>query len=385
MSDLSRNALRKLAVGERVYDRGVVYERLANNDGRWSIDTIVAGTRHRFTVGRVSEGFTETQARDAIVELKARKREAQHGQQSSKTRGKLTLAKAVPDYLAYLEQHNGRDIEKKRRRFELHLTPALGEIALDKLQDDDWLRYVSKRKREKASVATINRERSALLHLLNTAKRRKLIREVRCSLERETEPPSKMVYLTPEQAQRLLAAAEQDSSEHALPFCMVALYTGMRQSPVLNLRVRDVNCDARTLWIRTDKAGARAQPMPALLADYLRELIADRAPDDFLFASGRAANGRLYQANGIFARCVERAGLSSEVTPHSLRHTAATLAAQAGLDAATIQAMHGWKSRSMAERYTHSASLSAAMDRLGERISPSTTPAKSPPPTAKRV
>jgi len=45
-------------------------------------------------------------------------------------------------------------------------------------------------------------------------------------------------------------------------------------------------------------------------------------------------------------------------------HTAATNAAHAGLDAATIQAIGGRKTRQMAERYTHAAELSSAMDML---------------------
>ncbi len=44
-----------------------------------------------------------------------------------------------------------------------------------------------------------------------------------------------------------------------------------------------------------------------------------------------------------------------------------TNAAHAGLDAATIQAIGGWKSRQMAERYTHAANLTTAMDALGSR------------------
>jgi len=51
-----------------------------------------------------------------------------------------------------------------------------------------------------------------------------------------------------------------------------------------------------------------------------------------------------------------------------MRHTAATNAAQAGIDAATIQAMGGWKTRAMAERYTHAASMRDAMDTLQHRL-----------------
>lgn len=51
-----------------------------------------------------------------------------------------------------------------------------------------------------------------------------------------------------------------------------------------------------------------------------------------------------------------------------MHHTAATNAAHAGLDAATIPTIGGWKSRQMAERCTHAANLTTAMDALGSRF-----------------
>lgn len=42
---------------------------------------------------------------------------------------------------------------------------------------------------------------------------------------------------------------------------------------------------------------------------------------------------------------------------------------KAGLDVATIRAMGGWKTRAMAERYTHAASMRDAMDTLQNRLS----------------
>jgi integrase len=364
--NLDRAALRKLRPGESAHAHGVVYTRLPS-DGRWSVNVMVNRKRHHFVIGLESEGYTKSQAEEAINKLRASKREEAHGLESPKHAKRLTVANAVTDYLKYLETHDGRDIDKKRARFEQHITPELGRIALDRLTDDDWRRYVAGRKGEGASPATINRERSALLHLLNTARRRKLIRGVP-QLDRQREPEGKLVYLSPEQARRLINAAEKDSSTHALNFVMIALYTGMRQSPILNLTVGDIDCDRRVIWVGKDKAGRREQPMPEILAEYLRPLTKAMPSETLLFASRRAESGRLFQVNAIFARCVERAGLSRDVTPHTMRHTAATNAAHAGIDAATIQAIGGWKTRAMAERYTHAAQLSAAMDALQNRL-----------------
>lgn len=368
---LTRDKLRKLKPGQRVSEGGVEYERL-DGDGRWLINVQVNRQRIHRVVGLESQGYTRTQAEELIQQLKATKHERAHGLVAPKNRKTFSIATAVPDYLDYLREHGGKDLDNKKRRFEQHVVPHLGKLKLHAVTDEDWARYVVKRTAEKAKPATINRERSALLHLLNTAKRRKLIRDVPL-LERQAEPPGKLVYLSPEQAQRLVDAAANDQSEHALPFVMIALYTGMRHDSVLNLRARDVDCDRRILWVADDKAGQREQPMPTVLADFLRSRIAGMDADAFLFTSRRAKSGRVYQASAIFDRCVTRAGLGEGITPHTLRHTAATNAAQAGLDSATIQRIGGWKTRAMADRYTHAANLSEAMDALGARLSGKTT------------
>ena len=369
---LSRSSLRKLKVGERAYERGVCYERL-QGDGRWSLDLMVAGVRHRETIGLESEGYTWSQAQERAAELRARKRVAQHGV-PSKLAKSVTVAQAIPDYLDHLRSHGGKDVDRKAQRLRDHVARLLGSVRLAHLTEQDWEGYVGKRVGEGASPATVNRERAALLHLLNTHRRRKLLGGPTVALSRQSEPPSRLVFLSPTEAHTLLQAARGDVSPHAEPFCMIALFTGMRQAPILNLRAGDVDPVRRMLWVADDKAGRREQPMPAALAEYLRYFIAGMEPGDHLFYSPRSATGRLRQANAMFARVVKAAGLPPTVTPHALRHTMATNAAHAGLDAATIQVMGGWKTRQMAERYTHARSITAAMDAFEARMIPAEFP-----------
>ncbi|ROU09428.1 hypothetical protein D9T17_00965 [Lysobacter enzymogenes] len=361
--------MRALKPGASINEHGIVYTKLANGDGRWTVNVMVARARHHQVVGLESEGYTRTQAEEVVAKLKAQKRAAAHGVAGSKQVAPRSVKAAAEDYLEYLEKHDGKDIATKRMRFKEHLTPHLGILSVARLTSDDWLAYVTIRKGEGAGPATINRERSALLHMLNTMRRRRMLAVVP-ELPRQKEPKGKLVYLTPEEAAALLKAAAEDQSEHAHPFVMIALYTGARHEAILGLRVRDVDPGRRILWIDKDKAGEREQPIPEVLAKYLVKLTARRGPDEFLFASKRAADGRLYQISSIFARCVERAKLTKHVTPHTMRHTMATNAAHAGLDAATIQEMGGWKTRAMAERYTHAASMQVAMSALQERLEP---------------
>src|SRR3546814_813574 len=149
---------------------------------------------------------------------------------------------------------------------------------------------------------------------------------------------------------------------------MIGGHTGMRQEPIVRMRVGDINFKARTLTIDRDKAGARTQPMTQALVEFLKRELDGEPADAYVFPSEASGRGRVYQMNTQLKRCVRRAGLPDWVTPHTLRHTMATNAAQAGVDPATIQRMGGWKTRAMVERYTHAASLREGMDALERHL-----------------
>ncbi|HFT6991928.1 TPA: tyrosine-type recombinase/integrase [Stenotrophomonas maltophilia] len=381
---LTRAGMRRLAAGQSLSEHGITYTRTATGDGRWSVNVMVARRRHHQVVGLESEGYTRTQAEELVATLKAAKRSAGHGVQGNRANASQSVAQAADDYLAYLRLHDGKDIDTKERRFRDHIKPHLGRRPVARLTDDDWLAYVATRKGEGASAGTINRERSALLHMLNTMRRRKLLAAAPL-LVRQREPQGKLVYLTPEESRQLLLAAQEDLSPLAHRFVMVTLYTGLRHSAALNLRAGDVDVQRRILWIGKDKAGRREQPMPQVLAEYLAKVIEGLQADDFLFPSARAGSGRAYQMNAVFARCVRAAGITKHVTPHTMRHTAATNAAHAGLDAATIQAMGGWKTRAMAERYTHAASMQDAMAALQQHLSGDAVTPELPRSSRKRA
>lgn len=380
-----RSARRKLSVGGTQSSGGITYTKLAG-DGRWSVNVMVNRVRHHIVVGLESEGYTRTQAEDVIAGLRAKKREQDHGIVAPKHRARHSIEKAAQEYLAHLDVHGGKDVAGKRRRFQQHIVRLLGRLNVSRLTEDDWTKYRATRAAEGAAAGTINREQAALLHMLRTMVRRRELAAVPCQLSKLSEPEGKLVYLTPEQLRGLIDAAENDQSTHALTFVMVAAYTGMRHTPILSLRARDIECDRRVIWVGKDKAGRREQPMPNVLAEYLRPLVGSMEASDFVFSSAKSKKlGRLHQANGIFARCVKRAGLPADVTPHSLRHTMATTAAQAGVDTATIQGLGGWKTRKMAERYTHAASLATAMDALEARLHSRPVTPELPRPLRKRA
>lgn len=72
--------------------------------------------------------------------------------------------------------------------------------------------------------------------------------------------------------------------------------------------------------------------------------------------------------SNLFWACVKRLKLDAYgLVPHHIgRHTAATIVGDAGASTSDMQALFGWRSREMAERYTHPSTAGAerALEKL---------------------
>ena len=73
----------------------------------------------------------------------------------------------------------------------------------------------------------------------------------------------------------------------------------------------------------------------------------------------------------VWLRIAERAALPADVTPHVLRHSFASIAADLGYSELTIAALIGHKKASITSRYAHHADavLLAAADAVASKIS----------------
>jgi integrase len=103
-----------------------------------------------------------------------------------------------------------------------------------------------------------------------------------------------------------------------------------------------------TLVFGTPKTHARRSvPVPAELVDELAGLLAGRGPRDLVFT---APDGGVLRLNNyrsrVFDPAVKAVGLTG-LTPHGLRHTAASLAVESGANVKAVQRMLGHASAAM--------------------------------------
>ena len=91
----------------------------------------------------------------------------------------------------------------------------------------------------------------------------------------------------------------------------------------------------------------RSVPVPRSLVDALAEHVAGKAPDDLVFTTPRGDVMRNHNFRSrVFVPAAKQSGMPG-LTPHDLRHTAASLAVQAGANVKAVQRMLGHASAAM--------------------------------------
>ena len=142
--------------------------------------------------------------------------------------------------------------------------------------------------------------------------------------------------------------------------------TGARLGEIVQLRWAEVDQAARCLRLADSKEGASTRPLgkPALALLAGLERVGDH-----VFPAPRRGEGAFGGMAGGWRRLMQEAGLKG-VTPHTLRHSFASMADDLGLSTPTIAALVGHAAGSVTHRYVHKidATLIAAADSVAAAI-----------------
>lgn len=370
MKSLTISHTKKLKPGEKVMQSGITFERLNNLDGRWSINIMVDGQRIHRVIGLESAGVTLTQVQGFIEQVKTHAREERLNLPQGRKLA-LPFSKAADEYLKKLKEGNGRGMKMKDSILKLQLVPFFGSTPLSKITLHDIDRY-KKSRLESVKPATVNRELGVISHLFTMAEEWKWIQARPVKIKLLPVEQTRLIYLTAEQAERLVEAASHDENPHIYPFVVIGLETGMRKNEILRIKREEIDADKRAIFIPWAKAGRREQPITGGLADYLKRLLEIRKDDSpWLFPCSRSKTGHTVAIEKAFRRVVAAADLPPEVCRHTMRHTAITHLVQAGVDLPTVARVSGHKTLAMIYRYTHANSehLQSATDKLERRYS----------------
>jgi integrase len=143
--------------------------------------------------------------------------------------------------------------------------------------------------------------------------------------------------------------------------------TGWRSGEVLLLRWSEIDLSKRTAALGDTKTGESIRPLSEVACNLLRNLTRS---GDLVFPATRG-NGQVVLSGfkKFFRKIIKLGSLPHDITPHTLRHSFTSLAADLGYSEPTIAALVGHKGRTMTSRYIHSADtvLLAAADAVADK------------------
>ncbi len=144
----------------------------------------------------------------------------------------------------------------------------------------------------------------------------------------------------------------------------------------------------RTIFSTPKTHRTRAVPIPRFLLDDLAEAIAGKTADDFVFSAPRGGVLRLHNLrHDVFDPAVRALGLDG-LTPHGLRHTAASLAITSDADVKVVQQMLGHASATMTldlHGHLYGDRLDEVLDRMDSLRNARATPALRTPADSLRT
>jgi integrase len=351
------------------------------------------GRLRRHTIGRHGSPWTPDTARNEARRLlgEVAGGEDPAGEKTAKRRA-ATVAELCDRYLGDAEAGRlltPRGVSKKpstlvtdRGRIERHIKPLLGAMKVTVVTRDDIDRFLhdvaaGKTARVKTASSARGLARggaSRTVGLLGAI----FSYAVRHRMRQDNPVRGVTRFADGRREQRLsdeeykvLGTALEAAAKQVWPAAVAAArflaITGWRSGEALGLRWDEVDIGRRTATLGDTKTGRSVRPLSNAACDLLRALPRTDAP---VFQATRG-DGPMARFPKFWGRIAKLGGLPADVTPHTLRHSFASLAGDLGYSESTIGTLIGHKGQSITSRYVHAADavLLAAADAVANRTS----------------
>lgn len=330
-------------------------------DGQWR-------ARYRDATGKEHAKHFERKA-DGERWLHTEQSKVDRGNWSDPARGKVTVGDWSQRWLTAQLQLKPSTRQRYASILAMKIEPTWGNVSLASVSYaavTEWVTAMSASGLAGSTVRQCHRVLSLVLaHAVrdkrissNPAEGVKLPRAVKSDKQ----------FLTADQVAQLADAAgkghksvaPEELAQRRLIVLTLA-YTGLRFGELAALRAGRVDLMRRRLDVAqsvTEVNGLavfgtpkthqqRSVPVPRFLVDDLTSLLAGKAPEDLVFTAPEGGVLRLMGfRRRVFDRAANAAGLPG-LTPHELRHTAASLAIRSGANVKDVQRMLGHASAAM--------------------------------------
>jgi integrase len=240
-----------------------------------------------------------------------------------------------------------------------HVQPVWGTKSISEIRHSGVQNWVTKLGQDK-SATVVKRAYGILAGILDVAvKDRRIMSNPSRGVAMPRSVTKGHVYLSHDEVIRLADA----SGDHKTLVLTLA-YCGIRWAEATGLRVKDVDLEKGRFMISenaVDVGGVievgtpknhkrRSVPTPAFLVELIGEVVHGKKPNDLVFPDKHGFHMRRVRVStdsrSWFKTALATAGLQTMVL-HDLRHTAASLAVQAGGNVKVVQRMLGHASAAM--------------------------------------
>jgi len=277
-----------------------------------------------------------------------------------------TMAEAIDAFLLYARV-DGR-LPKTMRTYHQAFQDFLkflgtAEIPLTQLTQGEFRRWISTRLDQNYSKVTINIRLRVIRAFCNWLVREGHLPESPLKQVKQLRVPRQYPYVLSEpQVQALFKAVNRDNWTGKRNWAMLLLFLDgmLRLSELLNLETGDVSLQIRSIRVRHGKGDKeRIVFMGRRLTRAMQDWLQIREyplVDDRLFVTSRGYRLEYRNVERIIERLAAKAGVEGvRCSPHTLRHTGATLFIRYGGDPFSLQRLLGHSDISTTMIYVHMA------------------------------
>jgi integrase len=329
----------------------------------WCIRYEYLGKQRREAIGSYDQAVKAYHARKVQIANGVYERE--YGVQAAK--------KQLPTFkefaTRFLVEYCGAPGRKPalKQSYEIHiqiLLPYFGNMRLDQITSWSVRKFKLERSKQRLkstgkliSPKYVNRSLAALKRMFNVARQWEIMKDNPCfGVEMFPEKQTKAEFLTPEECQRLVNAADA----YFRPVLITAIHTGMRRGEILSLTWDQIDLDNRIIRLdegKTIRTELEYVPIDITLAEALSRL---PRQGEYLFMRIKGS-GPLKDIRKPFLHALDKSGIAEErhragkprLRFHDLRHTTASLMLMAELPLESVQKMLRHKDMKTTQRYAH--------------------------------
>lgn len=275
------------------------------------------------------------------------------------------MERAIDAFILYLhntrkasdntEMSYRRDLNKFRKYLETQ-----GIASVDQMEEENLQDYVLELERQSLKTATISRNVASIKAFCHYLYQENLI-EGDCSANLHAPKVEKKLpgILTVEEVSRLLDAPLGDGPKELRDKAMLELLcaTGIRVTELISLKLGDIDTKLNIIVCR-DGNKERAVPFDGRVQDalvnYLEKgrnaLVQDNSVEElFVNCSGQPMSRQGFWK--LMKGYAKKAGIQSDITPHTLRHSFAAHLVENGTDLRSVQEMLGHSDISTTQIY----------------------------------